>query len=356
MKPDSPSLNALAPVISNTSGDYYIASSSNIQHSSIQCSQSDCILICDTYQGCLDTSIDASNSTSLTIQCTSPWSCGLLSINKGPSNSASIQCVQPNACWNSDFVSNRTNTLYVTCDGDTACSSITIDTHNTNTITLSCNGPRACYRFNLHPHITQFLSITAKGSLALYDANIAANDTKWVSISCSSSHNVSACSQNVFQVPAYGKNVVLNCYGTGCYDMGEFNTIKDYRDTDVNINGCDACNSAADCVSNILLRCTNGSVDFNTYFYGASCSSTDCLCDDLSVSAARRFINDPLDAMCTYTTPAPTSTTPAPTTAGIVKHKDTILGIGIVYIIVAGAVIGVVLVMCCIVWSVFGPS
>eukprot|EP01083_Nonionella_stella_P102496 291609_1 len=134
------------PTKTNSSGTYYIASKTNLQSKTITCSSPNCHVICD--KSCHQTTISASKSSSLTLECTTPSACFQAQITNGPSDSIAISCLAPTACQNATFNFSTTTNAVVDCrynftDPKTpdqgSCFNAQFFGHHTNTTSVDCN-------------------------------------------------------------------------------------------------------------------------------------------------------------------------------------------------------------------------
>ena len=108
--------NVKATVV-NSTGEYYISSvSGNFESNSINCTQKNCVIVCDTYHGCFGTSIDASAADTLSLTCSATYACGQITKFKGPNGATTIVCKERYSCWNNEFGTRNTD-VYVTALG-----------------------------------------------------------------------------------------------------------------------------------------------------------------------------------------------------------------------------------------------
>eukprot|EP01084_Bolivina_argentea_P276642 472065_1 len=106
----------ILPTISNTTGEYYITSQSgSFANNIITCTSTSCFITCDNPHNCSSTIINASQSDSLTIQCTEYRSCYLINLLQGPSTSIHIQCLNAAACDQAVFDIQDTEDVYISC-------------------------------------------------------------------------------------------------------------------------------------------------------------------------------------------------------------------------------------------------
>ena len=117
---------------------------------SITCTRTDCHLICDTPQECFNTSVDASQSETLTILCTANFSCKSLSILSPPSKTFNIYCNQNiESCSNANINVSSTTNVNIICNAtstststklvnDTTCNNFKLNAANSTNVNIQC--------------------------------------------------------------------------------------------------------------------------------------------------------------------------------------------------------------------------
>lgn len=103
--------------ITNSTGEYFIVSQygSNFTDNNIKCTQTNCLIYCDSPKGCDNVKVDSSLSSSLTIDCSETRSCQYLSVTDEPSDEARINCYGIFSCYYASFTLTTTPNIDVTC-------------------------------------------------------------------------------------------------------------------------------------------------------------------------------------------------------------------------------------------------
>lgn len=99
-----------------------------------------------------------------------------------------------------------------------------------------------------------------------------------VSIECVAESPSGSCYEGTWYLPS---DAVLECYGTGCANLGNVVVDTDATALDISIYSCGQCLDAADCFNSFELSC-NQSVGSQVFEYGACAEDgDDCGCEDL---------------------------------------------------------------------------
>ena len=127
-------------------------------------------------------------------------------------------------------------------------------------------------------------------------------------VTCASVGNASACNKNTFYAAAFGKDFVLNCYGIGCFNIGQFynNGYYDYRYAHIYVNGCGVCSRSEYCMGANTLNCGYSPRYTNQFYVGSttdnngcySGSQINCDCTSLAQQTTDGFIDDIQDPYC----------------------------------------------------------
>eukprot|EP01084_Bolivina_argentea_P282353 483284_1 len=175
----------MLPTISNSTGDYFISSASSFEGGSISCTQANCQIICNTYHGCFDVNILTPSTSTLFLQCSVPWACGLIKLNSNtpPTDALWIVCEDRNPCWNSDFITDTKN-VSLSCHSDDACSVINLKAGG-DLANVSCMGSNACSHFNLNLYYVTSIYVTARGASAFANATVDARGAGSFRLTCS---------------------------------------------------------------------------------------------------------------------------------------------------------------------------
>eukprot|EP01083_Nonionella_stella_P002310 6672_1 len=219
--------------------EYYVSSKSSLRYLSVQCSSPNCFVICDSQGGCTNTKINASASTSLTVECSNKHSCQKARLRHGPSESISIKCVWFNACQYTHWNVNTTKQVNIECndtDSDgtaheirSVCADASFNAPYAQTVNVSCVGESSCYNVTILANNTESVFITAtvqqdyyseriNGEHVLSRSDIYALNAASMTLICNgSTHNIHVCYDNNIYVPY---DFYLRCYDHGCADFG----------------------------------------------------------------------------------------------------------------------------------------
>eukprot|EP01084_Bolivina_argentea_P084077 152155_1 len=131
----------MTPVITNSTGEYYIVSKTgNFSNSIIQCNTNNCHIICDLYYGCEKTSVYASNSQSLEITCTAELACRFMQLLSEPSFELTVNCLEISSCEMFSILSqsNLQGETTVNCLNQWACSSMNLECSDNGNCNINC--------------------------------------------------------------------------------------------------------------------------------------------------------------------------------------------------------------------------
>eukprot|EP01083_Nonionella_stella_P310549 1103762_1 len=266
----------------------------------------DCVVDCVS-SSCSSTIIDGSEASYLDVSCAAlscqntvihcpvggcnvlcndTYACRYASIVYGGiyEGNVTITCEGERACTRTLMDMNFVNELVLTCTGENsrACDGLNFEANYANKVVITANGRYAMetestsYRLNMR-HAGQII-INAIGTRALYDYYIYAQYAGSMEFNLAADMGIAwPIYSNEIYVP---NNVTFNCYGYGCNDL---NNLRRQIDTatglEINLDTCEVCDGASDCLKSFNLYCDGTNVDHFTY--GSCHGSNECGCVDL---------------------------------------------------------------------------
>eukprot|EP01083_Nonionella_stella_P037210 101443_1 len=274
------------PTVTNSSGEYYIASFQNdFSDGSITCTHDTCYVTCNDYLACDHTSIDASRSTELTIDCNYRNGCQNTKLTYGPSDILLITCEGEDACKYAEFNANYTHSTHIQCSSagwsDSACFGSTFKASHADSVVVSCYDHNGCSSMNLYANYAKTVSIEAFGDNALYLSTIHASHAGQLALQCKSFNQYSyGCQNNNLYVPSAFN---LACYGQSCEQLGDLYVTNSSitQGTHVYFNGCGECESAGDCAPHMTIHCSDNHITYGDIMKGDWCGSDYCGCQQL---------------------------------------------------------------------------
>eukprot|EP01084_Bolivina_argentea_P308520 533509_1 len=179
------------PTITNTSGEYYILLNDNNENKEITCIHPTlCYIECSDANSCDTSTINASSTNNLILQCNRNSACKSTTISNGPQIEANIYCTAYDgyACSQSIFFLNTTNIVNLKCDHDFSCVSscsssnyggcynIELWAQHADYVDVDCRYID-CYLSTFHlDSITNKATLTATGSSGLWSTTIYAEN------------------------------------------------------------------------------------------------------------------------------------------------------------------------------------
>ena len=158
----------ISPTAVEPGKEYYVYSESatSFAQQTILCSSStSCNIECDAELGCYKTTINASLTTTLILQCTKIDSCKDINLIHGPSDLAEIHCVNDTTCMYGKFNTINTKNVVIECNAIKctsgcsspvgACWNATLNAEYANDVTIQCGGDYYdCYYVKLNVNHT----------------------------------------------------------------------------------------------------------------------------------------------------------------------------------------------------------
>ena len=298
-----------------------------IAQKSLLCTpNADCIINCtsiDPINGCYDTLINASDSLSLSLICSSTshslGGCQSAQIYCPSNGICDISCLQQKSCYSSTIysskhtnitcyketdtcfdtilIANNSQNVDVTCYG--SCYSFNIYAFNvSNTTRLSCIGDYSCDSINLFVNYSNNVIINAIGDSALQFSFIYGYQAEQMKMLCAT-HNgeYSSCSHTNVYLPSFtsinNPRYHLNLEGKHQnLDLSLF-TINGWLDVDISYNGCNECQSISKCLlGDITLFCGDNYSEM-VLLSGTSCgNNTVCNCNHGFINMNTNWSND----------------------------------------------------------------
>lgn len=264
-----------------------------------------------------------------------------------------LNCSFEESCYGADVYASNAKQLHILClddgfhdhryDGEywnaSPCSELTAYAEMVESeVTLRCIGEDSCYSLTLQADRAQNVTVIADdGDYGMESATIYAVNASNLEVTCIGSDAHNGCYYGDFYIPPRDRTTI-NCYGFGCYGLHlyEAEGMDALRQSHIELNSCNLCPSAADCVSFWYIYCHSDSTwadteyDSYTVFDGESCRSYSghCQCAQNTDLLQNAFINDPDAKDCagilkpeTTTTGGPVPT-PQPTSGQNAKNAD----------------------------------
>eukprot|EP01084_Bolivina_argentea_P180275 311445_1 len=193
----------ITPTIINITGEYYINSqSTSFIRNTITCTTSTCIILCDIIDGCFETIIDASASTTLILRCLEYQSCKQANLINGPSNLAELHCLKYSACKNANFSTQNTSNVNIECNHvdcvsgcvsstvPGVCRGATFNAEFANIVDVQCIGESGdCFEAIFNVNNADTVKFKAMKSYALNEAQIIGGGiTNALIIDCSDTY------------------------------------------------------------------------------------------------------------------------------------------------------------------------
>ena len=253
------------------------------QYATIQCPPSLCSINCTDYYSCYLAVINASQNTNLNMVCTSEdSSCSKAIVYATHSISTNISCNGAGA---------------LTSTSNSPCNGIDIYGQNASYLALRCDGDYSCSYIDLKATTANNVNVYARGKYSMYYGTIHGENSSSMNIYCGSEKSEYGCYHPSFYIPSYesitSPRTTINCEGHGCYSYLNIYSQNGALDLNINLNGCNECDSANECVSSWSFHCGSYYDDYIS-FYGETCTSpgTTCDCKIATNTIRSNFIND----------------------------------------------------------------
>ena len=271
---------------------------------------------CGSGSGCSSKYIDASITSYLTLNCDGSYDCQYTTV-VCPNGGCNINCKGWYSCSYMNVFYNGiiedAGSIQIDCTDYYSCSNIKINADYISDITINCKTDQdsydyTCYYLELNANYAKNVKLvghfeyafyyatiyvnnatnvdlSARGEYGFYYSNLHAIYAKKVTIKCVSGDSswgssfYSACSDSNYYLPSNEGRTTINCYGTGCQDMGNIYTIDTAEDIIMNINACGECDDIGDCLDDLTFYCGGYPLYTTTeYYYGYSNCDYDCGC------------------------------------------------------------------------------
>eukprot|EP01084_Bolivina_argentea_P020311 37776_1 len=243
-----------------------------------------CRIICeewDPINGCSESIIDASDSLSLEVVCSSQnkhyggcqftdiycpeisnsscniacndyFSCYLTDIySSNITNNINIKCASEHgSCTQATLYADNARNIDISChDSDSLlhspCNSFRIYGRNVlKNVSLRCDGDYSCSNIDLHVNNANHIDIFARGLYSL-SGYIYAENANQFSLFCASEESEFGCYDTYIFNPPYIRlgtpRALLQCHGHGCKDKLYFFSENGALDWKISLNGCNEC-------------------------------------------------------------------------------------------------------------------
>jgi len=281
---------------------------------------------CDGRDNCINTTILCPYNGSCNIDCLDYHSCWGMTINYQPYNPLlpttqdipeyysgshiSIYCAYDNSCEDMIINTENAQSLTLICNNkdnhydhhEGICDNLHINANNVDTLHVLCHNDLACVNINVEGNNVNegVLYARSKDTSAWYNSVFRASNATFVEIDCESSELFySACADSDYYVPSTD-GFVLNCFGYGCYQMGNIHVEQDISLAAVNYNGCGYCGSVINCTSDLNIICDGKRVCNVSNWNNMQLLTEDivyntgghCGCNQLYVNAMNAFENN----------------------------------------------------------------
>ena len=168
------------PTSTNGTGQYFntINSSRNYEHDTIVCGTANCHIICDITGGCNGTTINASLSDSLTIQCTENSACHSLIILDGPTTNLDLYCNDAQSCMEARIDLLITSNINIVCNHSTtiptngACFHSEINATKSSTVNIDCIGEYSCNAMDIYCPNSGNCDVNCASSDSCFESNL----------------------------------------------------------------------------------------------------------------------------------------------------------------------------------------
>jgi len=228
-----------------------------------------------------------------TVDCDGDNSCTAAMINYNGTTDddgvVSLNCHSGHyACYQTMVDAPFVNELNINCSAEYesfnyACHSIVVNAHSADTVNLYATESHGSGEGTFNVTHVDTLTLYARGYLGSNEDVIYAENAGSVFIECVAESPSGSCYDGTWFLPS---DAVIDCYGTGCANLGELIVEPDASDLMVSVYSCSQCLDAADCLNSFELTC-NSSMETQEFEYGlCDTDGADCGCEELIDNAA----------------------------------------------------------------------
>eukprot|EP01083_Nonionella_stella_P196572 723160_1 len=244
------------------------------EFSTINCTETDCIVICDTSNGCNGATIHAHQSNTLTLTCSNSNSCDDLTIESSAQISTDIYCSGLNSCEHSVFNVGNSESVTLNCTVTNhtaasifngACSYTELNAQESNNLIIGCYGDWSCYEMNIYCPVSansecNFVCGSADGDNSCSHMSIFIPDTNNINMQCGMSHRETCWQTDIYcgsdrSAPHSMLHHISDEIGYGC-TAGETDQCCPFYAGTLNCNGqsnaCDIDCSTTGCSNYII--------------------------------------------------------------------------------------------------------
>jgi len=292
----------------NTAVDIYPSSHTN---GTIECTSStSCNVICNNGTStCNQMSINGYSATSLTVYCGSE-TCANLTVSC-PAAGCTLDCAGDSSCIGASIVYNGTTAddgeVSLNChSGHYACFMTVVDAPSVSELNINCSAAfesfnYACHSIEVDAHSADTVNVylteshgSGEGVFNVSNANtfnlyargylgsdqdvIYAANAGSVTIECVAESPSGACYDGTWYLPS---DAVLECYGTGCANMGNAVVEPNATELTVNVYSCSQCLDAAGCFNEFELGCDGNTLSQSFGSGACATDEDDCGCETL---------------------------------------------------------------------------
>eukprot|EP01083_Nonionella_stella_P064399 167769_1 len=265
---------------------YYVANTSSaFEDAYILCADDKpiCVIQCHDEDSCSGTTINATLSKHLYLECNDRNSCQEITVY-GPTNSSNIQCNEFNSCRFGDFHFADTISVQMYCGGPSgqnsySCSSLNIDVSRSESVDIQCTEKYSCDDANINgTFVTDSINIFCNESQSCASTTVYGSQANQVNAACNGDISGSCYRINLY-CPSKRKNQCNIDCGSGTEKVTSVNvhTADNFTVGFMNVT-VDSCSSSECPYFN--MRCLDSGTTTSYYHQtemGTSyCSDYDC--------------------------------------------------------------------------------